>query len=251
MSGILLSAPFTIPPTYLSWFLMRRVADYARQKHNIVSLEGPLASKLPYLAYLRLRPDLDVLLYGGHGTEDAWVGDFLWPFMFEIPDTIYVKGKILVAVPCCLSAVRLGPAAIERGAKCFIGATAPMYAAFDNEDHKYFEDWCNYHLALYKALLDGETAGNALSIYKERARYYLSLYQQHPDWADSDWHAYATEQNINVVTLLGDPGARISQEGALQVDYLKVLKDILTSFSPLLLAGIALAPAILKGIRRG
>lgn len=148
--------------------------------------------------------------YAGHGSTDALIGETIVPpWMMDKYLAPIVKDKIVVAVPCCLSASELGPACIRAGAKAYIGAVDSMYAGFGNEDHDYLKDWIDHHMVLYKALLDGETVGEAVSRYRERGQYYIRLYQANPRWADSDYHIHAFSENIRVITVLGDPTARV------------------------------------------
>lgn len=208
MTRILVTAPFLIPPTHISWMLMNEVVKYAKSKGiEVEFLQGPMATRVPY-SYSA--PKYDVIFYGGHGSTDALIGETIVPpWMMDKYLAPIVKDKIVVAVPCCLSASELGPACIRAGAKAYIGAVDSMYAGFGNEDHDYLKDWIDHHMVLYKALLDGETVGEAVSRYRERGQYYIRLYQANPRWADSDYHIHAFSENIRVITVLGDPTARV------------------------------------------
>ena len=210
----LVSAPFLWMPTHLSFLLMQRVNELLGKKLPTTFLPGPLSTRPPFHYELGRNAGLGLICYAGHGTEKSLVGEDLLFHMFHTGDARpIIKDKIIVAIPACSSARELGPKCIEAGASCFIGATDVMYAAFNNSYHKFFSDWQSQHMALYETLFRGGTAREALEAYKERGRYYVRLYKSHPEWADSDWHAMAFNQNVEVTTLLGDPSARIGQVG--------------------------------------
>ena len=194
--------------------------------------------------------DLSLLVYAGHGTEKSFVGEDLVFHMFRTGDVRpAIKNKIIVAIPACFTAKELGPKCIEMGARTFIGATDSMFAAFDNEHHRFFsEDWIGHHMAFYEVLFRGGTVGEALSAYKERGHYYVRMYRTQLAWVpDADWHTMAFNQNVEVITLLGDPSARIEQGGG--SFELPDLRTLLMGFFLPLGMGIAV-PLVADAVRR-
>jgi hypothetical protein len=207
----LVCAPFLWPPTHLSHILMRQVSAMARE---VKVLDGPMNVRWVFEDTVRsLEPGW--VFYGGHGEPERLVGEDIVVGMLSAEDVrrkpALVRGRIVVALPCCHSAKALGPACIEAGARAYLGATDVMYAAFDDEEFPYFsEAWMDYMKAPYVALLSGKTVGEALRVYQERARHWIGFFRDHLGvWSEADWHMETTQHNLNVVTLLGDASARI------------------------------------------
>jgi len=192
---------------------MEKVKELAENKgYNVSFLPGLLSTRIPFFAQLSRNEELLAIMYGGHGGEDVLYGEDIILGMFNIDDVRRerVKDRIIVALPACHSASKLGPATIAMGAKAYVGATAPMYAAFDDPDNPYFQDWIDYHLAFYRTLLDGGTVYQAFLEYRRRGEYYANLYKERAGfWVNADWHYMATTSNLNAVVLLGDKQARL------------------------------------------
>lgn len=210
---VLVSAPFLWSPTHLSFILMYRVKELAERKgYNVKFLPGPLSTRPPFHIQLARDGGMVAIMYGGHGGKDVLYGEDIILGMFHVDDVraARVKDKVVVALPACESAVRLGPEVVRAGAKAYVGANAPMYAAFDDRDNPYFQDWLRYHLAFYRVLLDGGTVGEAVDEYRRAGEYYASLYKSKVGvWANADWHYEATRRNIEAVVLLGERNARV------------------------------------------
>jgi hypothetical protein len=190
---------------------MRQVAAMIR---DVKVLDGPMNVRWVFQDAIRSASP-PFIFYGGHGDDKMLVGEDVILGMLTTEDVDrnpwLVRDKIVVAVPACFSAKALGPECIKMGARAYIGAIDSMYAAFDDEDHDYFQDWLDYHKALYSALLEGKTVREAVERYKEKARYYANLYREHLGiWKEADWHWETINHNIRVVTIFGDPSARIS-----------------------------------------
>jgi hypothetical protein len=241
-----IAAPFLIPPTHLSFILMDKVKELFSKKYKTEFLPGPLATRPSFNYVLEKDGEIETVIYGGHGTEDMLVGEDIITGMLSkdrLPENL--RNKIVVAIPACLSAIDLGPEAIRRGAKAYAGAKDVMYAAYDDEERRYFsDDWVGSHLLLYQTLLDGGTIGEAVKRYQERCRELAEHYRR-SRLLNGDWHAMAFEHNAAVTEVLGDSNARLANNPGPSASSFD-LRSLLFGFSPLLtsIATAALPPAI-------
>ncbi|MEM2265519.1 MAG: hypothetical protein QW687_01620 [Candidatus Hadarchaeales archaeon] len=191
---------------------MRQIAASIRE---VKVLDGPMNVRWIFSEAVRAE-DPPFLFYGGHGEPSMLIGEDIITGMVSVEDVTrapwLVRGRIVVAIPCCYSAQKFGQACIKMGARAYLGATEPMYAAFDAEEHNYFEDWLDYMSAPYAALLSGKTVVQALGRYRERLEHYIQLYRDHlGTWPDADWHLEAATKNLRAVVLLGDPTATLTR----------------------------------------
>ena len=214
---ILIVAPFTIPPTHVSFQLTRRFVKWLLNSgFKFETLDGVMANKPPFLNILRTKPEIDLVIYAGHGTPDALCGDSLLCNMFTIVDVPrykrLIEDKIVIAAPCCLSARKLGKVMIENGARAYLGSTESMYAQFNDEDHAYMLDWYDMFLTLYKHTVL-ENAGRGYDMYIRKCQHYIDFYYAHiREWKNADWNIMAVKRNMKYFTLLGDRGAIVMKE---------------------------------------
>jgi len=214
---ILIVAPFTIPPTHLSFQLTRRFVKWLLNNgFKFETLDGVMANKPPFLNILKTKPEIDLVIYTGHGTPSCLCGESLMCNMFCTVDvTRYkklIEDKVVISAPACYTARSLGKAMIENGARCYMGSVEAMYAQFSDEDHDYFNDWVNMFLTLYKHTVL-ENAGRGYEMYIKKGQQYIELYRAHLyDWNNSDWNIQAVKRNMKYFTLLGDRGATVMKE---------------------------------------
>ena len=133
LTKVLLAAPAIIPPTMLSYQLAGDVAKlFDRDLVELTMLHGPVATRGAFLLSMESQPDL--VIYMGHGTTTSLCGESFFCDMLTTSDASYLRNKVVIANPACDTGVELAPAAIQAGARCFMGALTPMYAAFPEEE---------------------------------------------------------------------------------------------------------------------
>jgi len=211
MSYPLAAAGYLIPPTSWSFAIIKRVEEeFAARGFQLIKLHGPLANRYTFLWTLAMYPEIPLVIYGGHGEVDRLCGESYTCDMLTVKDVRFLKGKIVVACPACLTARQLGPAAVAAGAKAWLGSVSYMYAQFPEAEHNYFADWVDYTLQLYRALIEGRTVLEALEAYQAKGSQYLKLYYENLQrWPNADWNYQAAWKNLRYFTVLGDTSAKV------------------------------------------
>jgi len=187
----------------------------------------------------------------GHGAPNAWVGDSLLVYMLTTGNAGLLEDRVCVGLPCCSSGLKLGPKAIRKGARAFVGSRTTMYTAYSEEEHDYQADWFDYTMELYRALLNGATVGEAVERYKAKGRKYLNLYKERMgDWPHVDYYINTTRKNIRFVRSYGDKSATLRLRKERAGTALDVVRGITASLSPTLALAAAsvAAPLVKKGI---
>lgn len=231
--------PAIIPPTYLSHKVIARAIDeYQKEGYPIQELHGPQAIRPVLSDVLRSHPEINVILYAGHGAPEAICGESLLCDLILPEDASALKGKVVVALPTCDVGAKLGPHLVENGVKAFFGSVEPMFAAFKESDHDYETDWLDYMLTFYSSLRY-KTFGEALADYRFKGLYYVNQYKQkRGEWQNADWYISSTEQNVYGFTLIGDPNDRLpSEKAASKPDIWLVIREMLLGFGAV--AGLA------------
>ncbi len=219
MSKAIIASPFLFVPTQLSYAMMDEVEKMIKGfGWEVVRLRGPQNIRLLFSQAIAQNPDATVIIYAGHGSPTGACGEeVLFGLdgltitscaMQTIDNAGQLKDRIVVALPACETAMQLGPAAVKDGAKAYVGCTVNMFAAWQESDHNYMEDWFNYTLEFYRALIGSLTAGKSvkdavnagLAAYQKRCTYYMNLYKSNLEvWQNSDYYLVATKQNMQYV----------------------------------------------------
>jgi hypothetical protein len=208
----LLLSPFIFPPTQLSYQLMNQVESLLKSVNlRVVRFSGPLASKETAFIYL---PEHNLVIYAGHAKKNAWCGENVFLCnLVTVADASIFEGKIVVANPACESAVELGPAIVQAGAKAFLGSIENMNAHFNEVEHNYMDDWFDYTLTFYRSVFT-KTMGDAVEDWKNAINRYMDLYKAHlDDWPNADWNYFAAKMNRDNFVVLGDPQAVVRGVG--------------------------------------
>ena len=250
---ILIVAPFTFPPTHLSYQIARRFMKWLLESGwSFTSLDGVMANKTPFLHVLKTKPSVDLIIYMGHGAPECLCGDNPICNMFCTVDVSkykkLVEDKIVIAAPCCFSARELGKAMIENGARCYMGSVEAMYAQFNDEDHTFMQDWIDMFLTLYKHTVL-ENTGRGYDMYLNKCQHYINLYKAHLyEWTNADWNIMAVKRNMEYFRILGDKEAKVVKEEVEVEDVWTRLRYILlglfSSFS--LTAAAIIAPIAIE-----
>ena len=174
---VVIAAPAIVPPTHLSFQIALGVAQlFEKAGLQVRLLGGPIASRPSFVISLQ-DTELDLAMYLGHGSPYALcMEDPFCKLGFNINDTKYLRGKILVANPACEVGQFFAPRMIQQGGRAALASVEPMYAHFVEDEHDYQEDWHDYTLTLYSHLLK-ETVGDAYQAYQDRCSHFMELYK--------------------------------------------------------------------------
>jgi len=203
-------SPFIFPPTQLTYAMANELEKLIRGfGWDVVRLQGPQNLRVIFGLTLQAHPDATLIAYLGHASSTALLGEELFGAgLLGVDNAGDAKERILVGLPACLSAQKLGPAAVQSGAKAFVGSKEEMMAQWNEVDHNYMADWFDYTLTFYRSLVASmsnnmttkDALSKALNDYKERCSYYMDLYKNHLDtWPNADFYFVACRQNRDFV----------------------------------------------------
>jgi len=206
----IVASPFLWPPTHVSHAL----ADDLEKLlggfgWTVVRLHGPQNLRLVFSYVLGYHSDAVLIAYLGHASATMFMGEEIaGPGILALDNAVQAKDRIVVGLPACLAAQKLGPTSVRAGAKAFVGSLEEMYAAWVEQDHNYMADWFDYTLTFYRSLVGSMSAGKsveealskALVDYRERCTYFEQVYKQHLlDWPNADFYLHAVKQNRDFV----------------------------------------------------
>jgi len=249
--------PRIIPPTFFSGLMMDRVIqEYREAGWKFVELHGLSATRFPLFATLQYIPQLNILMYAGHGTPIALCGESILCDLITVEDVNWLKGKVISAIPACHTAVTLGREAVERGAKAFFGSEDAMFVAWKEWDHDYLSDWNDCMITFYRSLMY-KTFGEALEDYKNRFTHYIELYKKKlVDWPNAEWYISSFRRNRDGVILIGNPSDKLPPpliKVPVEVDVLTIIRNIIFGFSlplALFLASTLIAPPAVRALMK-
>jgi len=219
------------------------------------ALSGFAANRITLFMALQREPNVNILLYAGHGSSKAICGESLLCDTIVVDDSSWLKGKVIVALPACETAHTLGPELVKHGVRAFFGSDETMYAHFTEIEHNYFEDWVDYTTTFYEALFTGRTFGEAVEAYKYKATQYIELYKTKLiEWPNADWYVQSATKNRDGFKLIGNPSEHLEAQLKFEEAPLALpnIRDILLSFSvtAAIMVGTTVAPIVygeLKG----
>jgi hypothetical protein len=204
---VVVAAPVMDTPTIISSWAAKIVDEYARRKgYETIPLFGPLANSFSLLFI-----NSNIFFYYGHGTKDSLIGEFIFLPMVSTLNVDRLRDKIVFTM-ACNSGKELGRLAVEKGAKCYLGAVTEMYAAFPASDRNYLDDWIYLQTIIPIGLLNGDTAGEAYNKYVSESLRYAKIYEDgysNHTLPNGDYYAYTTRSNADNYILLGDPTVKI------------------------------------------
>jgi len=206
----IVASPFLWPPTHISYTLADELEKLLKSfGWDVVRLHGPQNLRVVFSYALKYHSDAVLIAYLGHASPTMFMGEEIGgPGILAVDNVGDVKERIIVGLPACLSAQKLGQATVNAGAKAFVGSLEEMYAAWVEQEHDYMADWFDYTLTFYRSLISSLNAGKtvreasekALKDYKERCTYYMELYKQNLEtWQNSDFYVHACRQNRDFV----------------------------------------------------
>lgn len=229
----LVIAPSIFAPANISAPMAQKVANVYNLKgnHEVDILVGPLATRFPIIS--RLQEDHNLIIYMGHGKGDRICGESPICDGITTEDAYLFKDKIVVCAPACEVGQTLGPTAIYKGAKAFVGATTSMYGAWREAEHDYYADWRTYFETLYRYIMT-DTVSYAVQAYKDKATEFIELYKANEDgWPNADWYINATYVNRDRLQIFGDGNARVEGLSKTQIkEVSETIEQILDWFAP-------------------
>jgi len=191
--------------TSISAELGLRFAEWAKgQGHDVRVLYSWEATRLPLLISLFGEPDF--IYYAGHGSLDTLLGNEFFLGLVTPFNANWLRERV-TAVMACLSASVLGKQVVEEGGYAYVGATDLLYAAFNELDHNYLDDWLSYMMELPKGIVSNLTLGEALENLKREALSYADTYT---GLENGDWYSSTFRHNANVYTVVGNSNLRLS-----------------------------------------
>jgi len=207
MSNVLVIAPVFDLPTSISSQAVSSLLKFLidRQVKHAV-LVGAESNRAFFEITTRLR-QYDAVFYYGHGNETSLLGTHFLLTMANLLNAGRFKNAIVYTM-ACLSGVRLGPAAIEQGARAYFGHETYYYAAFPEPEHNYMADWIEYVTEIPRALVNGKTCGEAFNLYKSKCTMFLQKYRT-SGFENGDWYASTLQKNRDYSRLVGDRNARL------------------------------------------
>jgi hypothetical protein len=206
----IIAAPFIFAPTQLSHAMSDELEKVIRGfGWTVIRLHGPQNLRVVFSYVLSYHPDAVLVVYMGHASPTMFAGEEVaGPGILALDNVGEARERIIVGLPACLSAQRLGPASVLAGAKAFVGSREEMYAQWNEQDAPYMQHWFDYTLTFYRSLVASLTAGKsveealskALTDYRDRCTYYMELYKRNLEtWVSSDFYYTATRQNRDFV----------------------------------------------------
>jgi hypothetical protein len=234
---------------------MNRVMSTLRENRvKFYVLSGVAANRVTLFMALQREPNVNILLYAGHGSPKAICGESLLCDTIVVNDASWLKGKVIVALPACETAHTLGPELVKHGVRAFFGSDETMYAHFIEAEHNYFEDWVDYTTTFYKALFAGRTFGDCVEAYKYKATQYIELYKSKVvEWPNSDWYVQAATKNRDGFKLIGNPSDKLEPPVKAEAPTLALgdIRDVLLSFSATaaLMIATTVAPIAYKELK--
>lgn len=206
---ILIISPLQDPATVTSNLAVHEIMRYAATKWDldIDYLPFLLANRWVLTSYLK-KKKYDLIIYYGHGYPNNIKGNHHWNSLLNSKN-IKLVGDTPMDVMACYTARDFGKQAINSGVKTYIGTTTAYWAAFNEKERCYLDDWINYTTIRAKMLMDGATFGEAFQAFQDRGRKYLNIYEANRGYRNYDWYADTLSSNLLNTVLLGDPTTKI------------------------------------------
>ena len=151
----------------------------------------------------------DLIVYLGHGANDRLFGQLPWGLAIPLVDILtdeLLRGTITVTYACESGRV-LGPKAPSRA---YFGSVEPYYVALTYPQHDFMTDFFETWKVIPQALVEGKTAGEALSLYVKKCTEYINLYGLHlRDWDGAEEFQQFLTQNRDSFRLFGNADVKL------------------------------------------
>ena len=151
----------------------------------------------------------DLIVYLGHGANDRLFGQLPWGLAIPLVDILtdeLLRGTITVTYACESGRV-LGPKAPSRA---YFGSVEPYYVALTYPQHDFMTHFFETWKVIPQALVEGKTAGEALSLYVKKCTEYINLYGLHlRDWDGAEEFQQFLTQNRDSFRLFGNADVKL------------------------------------------
>lgn len=171
--------------TYVGFLALQRAVDYWRNKGlEITDLAGNDAVRDKVLSAIVVSDP--ILIFGvGHGNEDLWTGQN-YDNIFWTSDSKELSGRVVYALSC-ITAARLGPDAVGKGCRTYIGYDKEfgwvMDVIQDPMLDSYARSFYEPVLELLYRLMDGATAGDAFKASMDKWNSWIDYWSRSTDSA--------------------------------------------------------------------
>jgi len=147
----------------------------------------------------------------GHGAPNLFTGQFGVPIFSVCTEDVLARR--IVFLLSCDTAAELGPDAVRKGARAYIGWDAPVVFVVsspprirDPATDPFAWPLFDASLSLLGSLMWGKTAGEAVEAYMRRSSYWYRYWLSR---SDGTYVAASIAHDAKHLRLLGDPSARI------------------------------------------
>ena len=212
MSTVVIAAPISNKPTYVSGAAGRELQKIVKQKYPKFRVVFIPDNKCihEYAGVLqKYKKDGTVLFeYYGHGSPKKVCGQ-VPPGCGKTgmidPDNVSVLNDVICHATACWTSHTLGRLAEETGCLSYVGARSPLYVAYAISEHNYKKDvidvWTTF--ALY--MLDGSTVADSIGAMLDKSREHEAEYSRKTgEWLYSEYYARRFKKNRDILVPFGD-----------------------------------------------
>ena len=203
----LLIAPYFDRATSVASIAERALIDYLQAEGmNVLTLEGAEATYDNLVKVLK--PGfVELVVYCGHGMNDAWVGQQPAPRMLLTADEAeLLHGTIVVAI-ACNSLNYLGNISVAKKAKAYLGFLDLVLCPVTDHlmaDRNYQADFIRTFMHPVVTLVQGRTVNDAVQEFRDLCYYYADLYAE-KGYVLWEFHSFAMQHNANNFSYAGAP----------------------------------------------
>jgi len=213
----LLIAPYMDRVTSVSSIVERALIDYLQSEGmTVLTLEGEEAT-YENLEKI-LKPPLehgfqmaDLIVYTGHGLDDAWLGQQPKERPLLTADEAGLLHDSIVVAISCNTLKYLGNVAVTKKARAYLGFTDLVLCPITDElvaDRNYKADFIRTFMHPIVTLVQGRTVADAVKEFQDLCYYYADMYgtKRFLLW---EFHAFAMIHNANNFSYAGRPDVRL------------------------------------------
>ena len=203
----LLIAPYYDMATSITSIAERTLIELLQSEGmTVLTLEGPEATYDNLVQVLK--PGyIELVVYLGHGLDDAWIGQQPSPRPLLTADEAgLLSGSIVVAI-ACNSLKYLGNLAVTKKAKAYLGFLDLVLCPVTDlsmADRNYAADFVRTFIHPVVALIQGRSVSQAVLEFQDLCYYYADLYatKRYDFW---EFHSFAMMHNAENFSYAGHP----------------------------------------------
>jgi len=229
--------------TYLGHLALRHAVDYFKDKgYDVDDLVGDKAIREDVLRSLRTRDP--IFLFGvGHGNETTFTGQYHDKIFWKC-DSSDLSGRVVYLLSC-ITAAELGPDAVNKGCRCYIGydkefVWGQINSSIDPLEDEVGKAFYEPVLELLYKLADGATTGEAFKASIDKWNEWINYWARQPGAVAAEvliWLVWDRDHQ----KLIGDPNIRVGIPTMPTVPVVSKQSLIaLASFSPLVIITLSM-----------